>query len=39
MCLQLKVLGYVRATESNVSWNTNFMSLKNPEGIQLSLLP
>ena len=38
-CLWLKVLRYVRAIEFNDSWNTSFMSLKNPQGIQLSLLP
>lgn len=32
-------MGYLRAIEFNVFWNTNFMSFKNPEGIQLSLLP
>lgn len=37
MCLQLKVLVYVKATEFHVSGNTNFMSLKNRQGIQLSL--
>lgn len=38
MCFQLKALGYLRAIEFYVSRNTNFMSLKNPEETQLSLL-
>lgn len=35
----LEGIGYLRENEFNVLWNTNFMFFKNPEGVQLSLLP
>lgn len=34
--LQLEVLGCLREIEFNVSWNTNFMFSKDPEGIHFS---